>query len=754
VLQAFGPYACRTEVNFQAATRMPLFGIYGPTGSGKTSILDAICFALFAESSGGERLGVDLRSSYSDDNIETYVELLFMLGDNCYLIHRKPEQTIAKKRGDGTVKRRHEAHLFRVLPEEIATASYPDNPGEVIAERKVEDVGKAVGDLLGYSASQFRQVVVLPQGRFRELLTANSKSRSTILRRLFPSLLYERITSKLQDRKHSITIELRKLQTAMDTLIEVEEKVFLEGTEQLKQELADMAKAISGLQSRHKTATELLATGKEQSKLFSELDAAKALLAEMQQKNASMRKLEKQKNAAIAAAKLQPLADKYSEIKQAVQAAMAVERKQTSILSDIKKQLQEAYHHRQQTAENMENNSILQSIQQLASGLVEGAPCPVCGSTEHPAPASKYKKTALETKSLSLENFGEKLEAMRKEHAVAERKYQQLNDAHTQATALVTHAATEVEKIRRQSVEIAENFHQKLTVAGFANATEYKQAVRTDLAVEDMQKRLHEFAVNLRSARNLVGRAEAGIKIKQRPDLEVMQLRVEDYQQKLVEANRKETRISETVRQRSKAYEKYCKLKRQYEDLEQNYRTIAELAAVAAGEGGNTRKIRLIDWVLTVYFEDILTQANIRLEKMSQGRFILKRQQLPSSGRGVHGLEITVLDTFTGTERRATTLSGGESFQAALCLALGLSEVAQSESGGVHLDTIFIDEGFGNLDEEALVQALETIIDLQGSTSRTVGIISHVEEVKRLVPLGFNIKSSRHGSKITAQTVQ
>ena len=126
---------------------------------------------------------------------------------------------------------------------------------------------------------------------------------------------------------------------------------------------------------------------------------------------------------------------------------------------------------------------------------------------------------------------------------------------------------------------------------------------------------------------------------------------------------------------------------------------------------------------------------------------VLRRKQGPSSGQRTTGLDITVFDTHTDQERDAATLSGGESFLAALSLALGLSDVVQAEAGGIRLDAIFIDEGFGHLDEEALDKALETLVELSGS-ARSVGIISHVEEVKRMVPVGFDVVRAARGSEI------
>lgn len=132
------------------------------------------------------------------------------------------------------------------------------------------------------------------------------------------------------------------------------------------------------------------------------------------------------------------------------------------------------------------------------------------------------------------------------------------------------------------------------------------------------------------------------------------------------------------------------------------------------------------------YFDRILARANIRLMTMSSGQYELVRRKENKSRVGKTGLELDVVDHYNGTVRSVKTLSGGETFQASLSLALGLSDEIQSSSGGIQLDTMFVDEGFGSLDEDALDQAIRALKDLsQGS--RLVGIVSHVTELKECI---------------------
>ena len=126
--------------------------------------------------------------------------------------------------------------------------------------------------------------------------------------------------------------------------------------------------------------------------------------------------------------------------------------------------------------------------------------------------------------------------------------------------------------------------------------------------------------------------------------------------------------------------------------------------------------------------------ANVRLKAMTNKRFTLIRQAIDTDGkRSIEGLDINVFDTYSNTERDVKTLSGGESFKASLAMALGLSDFIQENKSGIRLDTIFIDEGFGTLDQESLDAAMETILEIQ-DMGRLVGIISHVEELKERIP--------------------
>jgi len=178
----------------------------------------------------------------------------------------------------------------------------------------------------------------------------------------------------------------------------------------------------------------------------------------------------------------------------------------------------------------------------------------------------------------------------------------------------------------------------------------------------------------------------------------------------------------------------------------------ASLAALTVGGGANTMKMRLRSYVLAARLEQVAAAATARLRQMSSGRYGFVHSDDLRGGNRRSGLSVDILDSYTGTQRPTKTLSGGESFMAALALALGLADVVTAESGGIALDTLFVDEGFGSLDPESL-DAVMTVLDELRQGGRVVGIVSHVEELRTRVPMQLQIRTSSHGSTLDQNTM-
>ena len=184
---------------------------------------------------------------------------------------------------------------------------------------------------------------------------------------------------------------------------------------------------------------------------------------------------------------------------------------------------------------------------------------------------------------------------------------------------------------------------------------------------------------------------------------------------------------------------------RELKRREERYAWVRALSNTVNGTLSGREKIALETYVQMTCFDRILRRANVRLLVMSGGQYELKRRRQAESNRGQSGLELDVMDHYSGAQRSVKSLSGGESFQAALSLALGLSDEIQSAAGGIRLDTMFVDEGFGSLDEEALQQAIRALSGL-AEGNRLVGIISHVAQLKEKIDKQIVVTKERGGA--------
>jgi len=220
-------------------------------------------------------------------------------------------------------------------------------------------------------------------------------------------------------------------------------------------------------------------------------------------------------------------------------------------------------------------------------------------------------------------------------------------------------------------------------------------------------------------------------------------------------ATREKTEIEESHRiiyssvlQNSDAFNKLENLANRRENLKREYENISVLSKTANGNLAGSAKIDFETYVLRQYFRQIIAAANKRLLKMVSNQFKLQCRNIEElGGQGSAGLDLDVFSMVTNSSRDVKTLSGGESFMAALSMALGLADVIQNSAGAVHIETMFIDEGFGSLDDESREQAIMILNELAGN-NRLVGIISHVTELKEQIDCKLIVEKSEKGSII------
>lgn len=241
-------------------------------------------------------------------------------------------------------------------------------------------------------------------------------------------------------------------------------------------------------------------------------------------------------------------------------------------------------------------------------------------------------------------------------------------------------------------------------------------------------------------------REEAELAARQRDaqdKVERLTLQQQDIKERLEALEKSRSRIHHRLETNRLAEVNILKEKDSMEEIQQQWIWVKGLSDTASGEVAGKEKITLETYVQMAYFERIIARANTRFMVMSGGQYELKRCT-EEDNRGKNGLGLNVIDHYNGTERSVKTLSGGESFQASLSLALGLSDEIQAQAGGIRLDTMFVDEGFGSLDEDTLNLAVKALGDL-AEGNRLVGIISHVTELKTRIERQIVVTKDRSG---------
>lgn len=797
VMSAFGPYATQTVIDFSKLGEQGLYLITGNTGAGKTVIFDAVSYALYGQTSGGVRDANMLRSQYADADTPTFVELEFSFHGKCYRVRRNPEYRRPAKRGTGMTKEKAGAELY------YPDGRVPVTRMSDVDKSIVELLGlnhKQFTQITMIAQGQFRKFLDTNTDErskiFRDLfhtyffqqLQDKLKQDAAAKRNEFVEqqrrseqalngicCAYPAYTEQLQ------SLALRQYEGCVDEVLAlVDTLIALDEKEQQQVAAAETAaaKEVSALQDS------LGALAKKQ-QLLQAIQNAEARIARMQQqieqeaaasvqRQEALQKLEAEVGEAqkgeVELAQLQAarqqLAARQRELLQLQDMQQRYQRQEVALLQKRQeyKRASEEYEHLNKLSDVCFDRFLGAQAGLLAHDkLKPGKPCPVCGSCEHPQPVQLAQDAPTEN---DVEQARAKAEAAQKvrdglvgegkalkEHLeldkglligkgmellgcddlklIAEKVQAELKDVNNKITDLRLKMGFLQEKVE-QYHKLAKTLEQQKTADKQAEAA--AQSMRQQLAGAEGQ--LQELNKQLAQQQELLVDVNEQ-ELQQEHAKLLAQLRELDLQGKrlysAIEKNRQ-------IKQEVSGYEA------RRAACEAEYSFISSLSATLNGTLTGKKRVNLETYVQMHYFDKILQRANIRLLRMSRGQYELCRDKMQDedskTGNSKTGLDLEVKDYYSGNLRSVKTLSGGESFMASLALALGLADEVQSCAGGIQLDTMFVDEGFGSLDDNSLQQAIAT---LQGLSEghRLVGIISHVHDLQKMIDKKILVRKKR-----------
>ncbi|WP_428609527.1 AAA family ATPase [Sedimenticola sp.] len=418
-------------------------------------------------------------------------------------------------------------------------------------------------------------------------------------------------------------------------------------------------------------------------------------------------------------------------------------------LQSIRQQLQllESQARQQKQAEEKQRADLERLTAQVttAHSAVAAAGSELKGA-EQELPAD-YREPGLLDRAIS--ETASDIERLDRAIADARAAYQQADNGYASAQATCQSMQESLLSAETTERQAETQWVEALGTSPFDDQTVFEQSLLAEEERMALQQTVQEYERACQQTAGALTQQQGVIEGKQPPDLAALEQQLAGATESKNAADLAWRQLDKRHGQLQDAEEQLVQGERQCAALEQEYALIGTLSDVANGQTGD--KVSLQRFVLSVLLDDVLVEASQRLQRMSKGRYQLLRKSERAKGNRASGLELEVEDAYTGKCRPVATLSGGESFLAALSLALGLSDVVQAYSGGIRLDTLFIDEGFGSLDPESLDLAIRTLIDLQ-SSGRMIGVISHVAELKEQMSLRLDISSSREGSHVSLVT--
>ncbi|HEX7355768.1 MAG TPA: SMC family ATPase [Mycobacteriales bacterium] len=962
-LSAFGPFPGVVDVDLDQLSTAGLFLLHGPTGAGKTTLLDGMCFALYGRVPGAR--GVQrLRSDHASEEVPSSATLEFTASGRRLRVTRTPVFTRPKKRGTGVVEEKPTARLEELIGRDWRTLS-----------TRPDEVGSELDCLLGMSAEQFWQVVLLPQGLFAQFLHAGAKERGALLETLFRTDRFRDAESWLGDRRSALrgryddaAAEARSLidrvveaaqvdepagdpdidwydevlaaaqasvtattsdavaadAAAMATAERLRAAETLRDRQERRRDAEEAAAALTAAEPEIAAARAAVEAGRRAAPLLPLADHAERVAAALHaalstadrlaaavgaqpgddlaalagEARARIGRLEGLRATAArlaeaddrlraADAALSTLDAQWAAVArerdalparqataagrlasaQAAVTALPAARAESAHLDEVaadaaaaaalrtrlkaerraEKQAREqslaAREHRLAIAEAL----LAGQAARLATALVDGEPCAVCGAREHPAPAAAsdlveesalaeaedrseraadahrqaaalLAATTAELATLDARVAGAgwadsapladaraaaaarvaRLEAAAADLDSAEQAVAALDDADgalRDRLASIAAERAEIDGARAAAADVADEDRAALTEA-LAGAPDLDAALASTRAVADALDAAHRAAADAarlaheseaESARVAEALAAAGFgsvadlratadpALAERvaahdaaaaalattlgdPDLDVPLEPAADVASAgeadlLARAARDAARDAAAVAtDRLRAVAGHGPALRQalagLAPLRAELDEVEGLAELAAGRGsGNRLGMALSTFVLAARLEQVADLASQRLARMSDGRYTLRHTDARRDARRRGGLGLVVHDAWTGQSRDTDTLSGGETFMASLALALGLADTVTAEAGGAPIEALFVDEGFGTLDEDSLEEVMDVLDGLRAG-GRVVGIVSHVADLRQRIPTQLRVHKGRSGSRL------
>lgn len=859
-LTGVGPFRGRERVDFDAVSASGLFLIEGPTGAGKTTIIDAIVFALYGSLSGAESDSSRMRSQFCDADEPTEVTLDFSIGGIRHTITRSPAYERRKARGEGTTSQRATQTLT------VEDDSTPDM-------REAREIGAYLIQRIGLTVDQFRRLVVLPQGEFDTLLRAKPRERYDTVAGLIDDGFLERVQEDLKERADEALRVRRDAVADVDRILGVMRERAAEVIEVPEEfdpaavvtDVGDRAAAAASAAARtsaaldhcrareHDARTHAAAahaasearTGLDRAQVaagpeVSGLDdaglqalahdivsqrtrleplaewesAAESRAAESARRHALADDLAlrieqaradaallpdrvAQAEAALSQARLR--ADRTASLQAEVErlgalqlltgerdrvvAAVEVARTRVTAEGETLQAARNAVHAARTAHHTLVRTQLEQRAAHLASLLADGEACPVCGSCDHPRPAHDPRGELVSDADVSdaervaataekdeasaatvLEEARASLSSLDQRLAVISAQLDGVTDEGVAASLATAQAALVESQSAAATMGALAQEVESLT-AQIATSTTAIEALVADEAAARADARTHDAAIAEEADRHrkqVGASASAAEALKGLRDrlalIEAVQRArtaaaahpvtvdpaAADDALALAETARSQAEAEHAVtdEQRARLAHAHAALLTQSQELAAARDRLDAVGSsteaaiqlgtlVTARSPANRRNLTLQSYAVQRRFQAVLEASSIHLERMSGGQFSFVIDD-KASGRAQAGLGIDIHDAWTGQSRDPESLSGGETFYASLSLALGLADIVREEAGGISLDTLFVDEGFGSLDADTLSVVLDQL-DALRSRGRVVGVISHVAEMKEWV---------------------